>query len=170
MSQSYELIFLVLVPASLFDLWQYRVPNALHGAALLISLIGRFETQGLTGVLPWLSGIIIPFIICFIFYRCHVLGASDSKLLSVVGSFLGSTAVLRIMYDSLFAGAVMAVVKMILHRNMLSRFRHFFQFFLQCGENKNRSPYYDKKRDGEEAVIPFSVAISLAVLYELYVY
>ena len=44
MTLVYELIFLVLVPASLFDLWQYRVPNALCFAALVISLgqdIGR---------------------------------------------------------------------------------------------------------------------------------
>lgn len=34
MTLVYELIFLVLVPASLFDLWQYRVPNALCFAAL----------------------------------------------------------------------------------------------------------------------------------------
>lgn len=40
MTLVYELIFLVLVPASLFDLWQYRVPNALCFAALVISLIG----------------------------------------------------------------------------------------------------------------------------------
>ena len=33
MTLVYELIFLVLVPASLFDLWQYRVPNALCFAA-----------------------------------------------------------------------------------------------------------------------------------------
>ena len=41
MTLVYELIFLVLVPASLFDLWQYRVPNALCFAALVISLIGK---------------------------------------------------------------------------------------------------------------------------------
>ena len=60
MSQGYELIFLVLVPATLFDLWQYRVPNALHGAALIISLIRRLEMQGVQGLAPWFLGILIP--------------------------------------------------------------------------------------------------------------
>lgn len=56
MTLVYELIFLVLVPASLFDLWQYRVPNALCFAALVISLyrpsgqdIGRRVLSGLQG-------------------------------------------------------------------------------------------------------------------------
>ena len=168
MSQGYELIFLVLVPASLFDLWQYRVPNALHGAALIISLIGRLETQGMAGVYFWFLGIIIPFFICYFFYRCHMLGASDGKLFSVTGSFVGSTAVLHIMLYSLFAGAVMAVGKIILYRNGISRFRHFFQYISQNRDSRKQNPYYDKKRDGIEGVIPFSVAISAGVLWYFY--
>lgn len=168
MSQGYELIFLVLVPASLFDLWQYRVPNALHGAALIVSLIGRLETQGIAGIHFWFLGIIIPFFICYMFYRCHMLGASDSKLLSVTGSFVGSTAVLWILLYSLFAGAVMAAGKMILYRNGIDRFRYFFQYISQSRENRKQNPYYDKKRDGSEGVIPYSVAISVAVLWYFY--
>ena len=168
MSQSYELIFLVLVPASLFDLWQYRVPNALHGAALIISLIRRLEIQGVIGLYFWSLGIIIPFFICYFFYRCHMLGASDSKLFSVVGSFVGNRAILWIMLYSLFAGAAMAAGKIILHRNGISRLRHFFLYISQSRVNRQRNPYYDKKRDGEEGVIPFSLAISAAVLLYSY--
>lgn len=167
MSQGCELIFLVLVPASLFDLWQYRVPNALHGAALIISLIRRLQTQGVTGLFPWFLGIIIPFMICYLFYRCHMLGASDSKLFSVIGSFTGCEMVLRIMLYSLFTGAVMAVIKLILHRNALSRFRHFFHY-VSLGKNRKQNPYYDRKRDGDDGIIPFSIAISVAVLWCLY--
>lgn len=168
MSQGYELIFLVLVPASLFDLWQYRVPNALHGAALIISLIRRLETQGVTGLVPWVLGILIPFIICYLFYRCHMLGASDSKLFSVIGSFTGCETILRIMLYSLFTGAAMAAVKLVLHRNAASRFRHFFYYVSQGKKNREQNPYYDRKRDGDEGIIPFSIAISAAVLWCFY--
>lgn len=167
MSQSCELIFLVLVPASLFDMWQYRVPNALHGAALMISLIGRLETQGITGLLPWFLGIILPFFICYFLYRCHMLGASDSKLFSVVGSFMGYRAVLWIMLYSLFTGAFLAVGKILLYRNGRSRFRYFFSYISQDRYNRKQNPYYDRKRDGDEGVIPFSIAISTAVLWFL---
>ena len=51
MTLVYELIFLVLVPASLFDLWQYRVPNALCFAALVISLIGHLDRISAAGIL-----------------------------------------------------------------------------------------------------------------------
>ena len=130
MTLVYELIFLVLVPASLFDLWQYRVPNALCFAALVISLIGHLDRISAGGISFWLAGIIIPFSVSFIFYVCHVFGASDSKLISVIGAFLGFRAALRILVYSIFVGAIMALFKMIWRKNMFRRFRYLFQSFL----------------------------------------
>ena len=167
MSQGYELIFLVLVPASLFDLWQYLVPNALHGAALIISLIRHLETQGIQGLSPWFLGILIPFLISYLLYRCHVIGASDSKLFSVIGSFLGYDAALRILFFSFFTGAVMAVAKMIVCHSAGRRFRYFFQYISQKQNSHVCNAYYDRKRDGDEGIIPYSIAISLAVLWYL---
>lgn len=168
MFPGYELLFFVLVPASLFDLWRYQVPNALHGSALIISLLRRLETQGTAGLVPWFLGIIIPFFLCYMFYRCRMLGASDSKLFSVVGSFVGGRAVLQVMVFSLFTGAVMAVVKMLLCHNGISRFRHFFQYVTRSICNHRLDPYYDKEKDGEEGIIPFSIAISAAVIWCVY--
>lgn len=168
MSQGYELIFLVLVPASLFDLWQYRIPNVLHGAAIIISLIGRLETQGGQGFILWFLGILIPFLISYMLYRCHIIGASDSKLLSVIGSFLGSYAALYIMFLSFFAGAAMAVAKMIVHRNARRRFCYFFYYMIQGHKSNPSNTYYNRKRDGDGGIIPFSIAISLAAIWYLY--
>lgn len=167
MSQGYELIFLVLVPASLFDLWQYRVPNALHGAALIISLIGHLEIQGIQGLAPWFLGILIPFFCSYLLYRCHVIGASDSKLFSVIGSFLGSAAALHIIVFSIFPGAIMAVAKMLLCHSVKRRFRYFFQYYFQGKRFHQDNLYYVRERDGEEGVIPYSIAISVAVLWYL---
>lgn len=168
MFPGYELIFLVLVPASLFDLWRYQVPNVLHGSALIISLIRRLETQGIAGLFPWFLGIILPFILCYFFYRCRMLGAADSKLFSVVGSFVGGRAVLQVMIVSLLAGAVMAIAKILLCQNGVSRFRHFFQYVSQSLGNRRLEPYYNKEKDGDEGIIPFSIAISVAVLWCVY--
>lgn len=168
MFPGYELLFLVLVPASLFDLWRYQVPNVLHGSALIISLIRRLETQGIAGLLPWFLGIIIPFILCYFFYRCRMLGAADSKLYSVVGSFIGARAVLRVMIVSLLIGAVMAIIKILMYQNGASRFRHFYHYVSQSVSNRRLGPYYDKEKDGNEGIIPFSIAISVAVLWCVY--
>lgn len=60
-----EWILLVLLPASLFDIWRYRVPNALVIAALVISLVRHVEMQGLIGVGLWFIGIIVPFFLTY---------------------------------------------------------------------------------------------------------
>lgn len=137
-------------------------------SALLISLIRRLEVQGLTGIYPWLTGIIIPFILCYFFYRCRMLGASDSKMFSVVGSFVGIRLVLKIMVVSLFIGAVMAVVKMIIRNNFTRRFRQLSNYVIRCMKEKRITAYYDRNCEGEDGIIPFTVAISLAVLICVY--
>lgn len=168
MSLRYELIFFVLVPASLFDLRQYRVPNTLHFAALVISLIRHLDRLGVLGISFWLLGMIIPFSVSFILYVCHVLGASDSKLISVIGAFLGYKTALRILVYSIMIGAVMALVKMIRRKNIIRRFRYLFQYMKMDKKIRRKIPYYDIKRDGEEGVIPFCIAISIASLWEMF--
>ena len=150
MTLVYELIFLVLVPASLFDLWRYRVPNALCFAALVISLIGHLDRISAGGISFWLAG------------------ASDSKLISVIGAFLGFRAALRILVYSIFVGAIMALFKMIWRKNMFRRFRYLFQFIKSDKKTRNKNPYYDMRRDGEDGVIPFCIAISIAALWEIF--
>ena len=159
-----ELFFLVLLPASLFDISQYKVPNGLLVSALFISLFRRFQLQGFFGICPWLTGILIPFILCYFFYRCRMLGASDSKMFSVVGSFTGVNLLLKIMAFSIFIGAVMSVIKMILRKNFIKRFQYLWSYMLCVSQRKKWYPYYDREQEGEEGVIPFTVAISLAVL------
>lgn len=159
-----EILFLLLLTASLFDVSRYRVPNALLIAALIISLFGRFDAQGLYGLWLWLQGMIVPFILCYMFYRCRMLGASDCKMFSVIGSFVGLRLLCSIMVVSLFTGAAMAIIKMMIRQNFKSRFRRFFDYVHCCKQEKKLKKYYDRDREGDDGIIPFTVAISLAVL------
>ena len=134
----------------------------------MMSLIRRLEGQGLSGILPWLIGIIVPFILCYIFFRTRMLGAGDSKLLSVVGSFVDVSLLLQILLAALCIGAVMSVIKMAVCHNMIERFQKLFQYVSRCMQNHRLYAYYDWEHEGNEGVIPFSVAISLATLWYLY--
>lgn len=165
MFTGYELIFLLLVPASLFDLWRYRVPNALYGAILILSLFRQFEVQGLYGICLWLTGIIIPFILCFWFVRRRMFGAADSKLFSVVGSMAGISTILEIMLFSLLFGAVMAVGKLLIYRNGRACVCRIVRYIRGIQHSNSTPTYYDREVEGEGGIIPFTVAISLAVLW-----
>ena len=93
----YELVLLVLLPASLFDLSRYRIPNAVPVAGLIISLTRHLELQGITGFRLWLMGSIVPFILVYILFRLGVFGASDGKLAAAIGGFVGLPGILFIL-------------------------------------------------------------------------
>lgn len=163
----YIFVFLVLLPASLFDLSRYRIPNAFLVAGLLISLIRRLELQGLNSVWPWLAGMIIPLILYFILFRLRMFGASDGKFLAVVGSYVGFPGVFFVLFYSLVIGAFLSVIKMIYFHSFilrLSRLKAYVKGVINTGKI---TPYYDRKKDGDSSVIPFGVAIGFGTLVSM---
>lgn len=94
-----------------------------------------------------------------------MMGASDSKMFSVIGSFVGLRLLCSIMVVSLFLGAAMAIGKMILRNNFRSRFRRLFNYAACCVQEKRIIKYYDREQEGDDGIIPFVVAISLATLF-----
>lgn len=68
------------------------------------------------------------------------------------------------MVTALFFGAAMAIVKVIIRKNFFRRFRRLINYVTECMQEKEVLPYYDRKVEGEDGVIPFTIAISLATL------
>ena len=148
-------LILILILASLMDLQWYKVSNGLIVPALVTGLISRVYTQGIFGTVPWLMGVILPMILCSVLYLIRALGASDVKLFSVIGSFVTWQQLLAIMAGAVAAGAVMALGKMWMRRNMSYRFRYFFMYLYGCIQAKKLRPYYQLQVQGDEGVIPF---------------
>lgn len=144
------------------------MPNALIIAALIISLIRHFDAQGFFGVCPWLIGTVVPFILTFIFFKLRMFGASDVKIFSVVGSFTGVRTALQIMAVSLFAGAVMAVIAVVMRKNLRRRLSALHRYICECAKERKWKTYYDREREGDDGIIPFTVAITFAAILCLY--
>ena len=97
-----------------------------------------------------------------------MLGASDVKMFSVIGSFVSLRLLYSIMVVSLVLGAAMAIGKMILRKNFIRRFRQLFNYVNNYIWEKRVTPYYDRETEGEEGIIPFTVAISFATILCVY--
>ena len=160
----YIFVFLVLLPASLFDLSRYRIPNALLVAGLFISLFRRLELQGLNSVWSWLAGMIIPLILYFILFRLRMFGASDGKLMAVAGSYVGVPGVFFVLFYSLIVGAFLSVIKMIYLHNLTERMMCIKEYVNEIKNTGRITGYYDRKRYGESGVIPYGVAIGFGTL------
>ena len=159
-----ELLFLVLLPASLFDLYRYRIPNAIPVTGILIGLIRHLEQQGLNGVWPWLAGMIIPLFLFFLLHRWRVFGAGDGKLLAAVGSVVGVPRVFFVLFFSLVTGAFLSIIKMLFTGQIKTRWEHLYRYSCMVFRERKISPYYDREKEGDSGVIPFGVAISFGTL------
>ena len=158
----YGLIWLVLLPASLFDLSRYRIPNSIPVAGLVYCLVRHLELQGLVGIETWLVGMIVPGILYYFLFRLHAFGASDGKLMAVVGSLVGVPDIFTVIVFSIIVGALMGTIKLYLNGHLLVGLQGIYSYFsdIRCG---NIHPYC-KVLSKEDGVIPFSVAISIGVL------
>ena len=157
-----EFIFLVLLPASLFDLSRYSIPNVVSVAGLFISLIRHLELQGLTGVCPWLAGMVIPLFLYFFLYRLRMFGAADGKLFAACGSYVGLSGVFFVLFFSLVFGAFLSVIKLFIHRNAKERLTCLVTY-ARAVRVGGRLQAYTAVRSAD-AVIPFGVAIAFATI------
>ena len=158
------IVFLVLLPASLYDLYRYRVPNAIICAGLILSLCRNLLLYGVPGIWYFSLNGLIPFVVCFIFYLLHMFGAGDIKLFSIISSYYNFRFCFRVMILSLVIGALLSIFKMIQKKNFICRFRYFSDYMKQLSAGKMPGPYYERKESGDEGIIPFTICISLAVI------
>ncbi len=152
------------MPASLSDLSEYRIPSGLIHYGLFLSLLIRLWTEGAQGIFSWMLGAVIPLILCFVLYIFRMVGASDIKLFSIIGSFYSVTFCLRVMVVSVLLGAAMAVGKMLICHNARERFSYLMAYLSQLVITRRITPYYTRQEQGDQGVVPFVIAISFAVL------
>ena len=153
------MIFLVLLPAAICDMYCYQVPHIIIIMGLLLSLFNNFLTYGIVGVVYFIIGCIIPIIFCSFFYLLRMFGAADIKLISIICSYYSIYFGAHVVFYSLLVGALFSVLKIIRKRNLSRRFLYFKNYIRQICKEKKVIPYYATKKWEEDAVIPFSLCI-----------
>lgn len=106
----------------------------------------------------------IPFVVLFILYLLHVIGAGDIKLFSVVGGFLGVFQVVNIIILAFIIGAIMSVFQLFRYHILIYRMQYLANYIQTIVKEKKITPYYDSKEGSFKEVIPFTVAIAISVL------
>ncbi len=158
------MIFLVLLPASMCDLYCYRVPNVFVGIGFALCLYRNVCIYGAGGIGYALLKSLFPILLCLLFYKLRMIGAADIKLFSIISSYYSIVFCLRVMVVSVMIGAFFSIVKMIVYRNFFNRFRYFAEYIKAIVITKQPLKYYDRKQQGEDGIIPFTICISLAVV------
>lgn len=164
------LIFLLLL-ALIQDIKSYKISNFIIFTGYLLSLLFFHQDNEWTSIYKWICNIIIPIVILFPLFIIKVLGAGDIKLFSVIGGFFGITFTVNLMAISFVVGGVLSLIKLIRHKNLVTRFLVFLsyikEFHLKLTTNTIREfnyIYYDKSIEGREGIIHFALAIFIAFL------
>jgi len=109
----YLLLLGFLICAVYTDMTRTRISNRLIVSGLVLGFIFRIMTEGYMGVLFFVVNISIPVILLYLLFQVHALGAGDIKLFSMLGAFLSTEQVLKLMVLAFCVGALLGTCKII---------------------------------------------------------
>ena len=118
-----------------------KISNRLIVCGLIWGLVLKIWGNGYVGILYFILNITIPVVLLYLLFQMRALGAGDIKLFSVVGSFITTEQLIRVMLYSFVIAAILGMGKVL---------------YLHLGH---------RKQGGEKLTkIHFSIAILLAVI------
>jgi prepilin peptidase CpaA len=154
--------------AALLDWRSRRIPNWLTVPGLLSGVVVHALIGGWHGTLFALEGAGLALLILLPLVMLRALGAGDWKLMGAVGAFVGPVMFLFVLFGSILASGIMAIVQVyrtgrVLEtlKNMVTLVRGFFTF----GLKKNPQISLDNPR---LLKLPFGVAVAAATLVCFY--
>ena len=160
----WTLTLALTISAALLDWRSRRIPNWLTVPGFLSGVTLHVVLNGWQGLRFALVGGALALILLLPLVVLRALGAGDWKLMGAVGAFLGWKLFLFVMFGSILASGLMAMVQMIrvgrvaeTFRNMWTLLKGFFVF----GLKKNPQISLDNPR---LLKLPFGVAVAAATI------
>ena len=150
------------------DIKFYKIRNKVTLTFMSAGLITGFFIQGCRGVLNSFFGIIIPFILLFVFYALRMLGAGDIKLFCALGAIFGWKYIIVIIAYSFIAGGIIAIALMAKRRNARARFRHFCEYFKMVFLLQSFRPYTEFEDKEDKGKFRFAYAVFVGTLFFIF--
>ena len=146
----------------LSDLKWGRIPNLW----ILCGWLGGFALQisraGPAGILYFLQGAGLPFLLLGLLFFFRMLGGGDLKLLSALGGMMGASSVLYCLFWAFLFGALQSVLLMSCRHLWRQRFHYFFQYIRAYIKSGKRLPYRSPSFGAES--LHFSLPVLMSVL------
>ena len=114
------------VCAAISDVRERRIPNRLTYSAMIAGLLLQATLQGWKGLLLSVEGGLLFGGVFLLFYVVRAMGAGDVKLAAALGSIVGVSFALPVMFATAVAGAALAICIMVLSRRVIETLRNTF--------------------------------------------
>ena len=136
------------------------------GIGLTAGFFYQIIVNGSHGVLSFLTGAFVCFLIMFPLSMLRMFGAGDVKLVMVIGSFYGVSLTIKFLVVAFIMGAAISLGKMLKHQNLGVRLQYLANYFYVICTTKRLVKYgQDRIEEQEESVIHFAIPLGLAFLY-----
>lgn len=156
---------LVALLGAISDVRSARLPNRLTYSAVLAALVLRAAFGGWAGLKSGLLGIAIAGGIFCVLYVMGAMGGGDMKMMAAVGAWIGRTHILTVLIVIALAGGVLALVSIIVNRNLIQTARNAVRLVLfRFTAGLEPHPEMNVQAPGSRRV-PFGVAIAMGTLF-----
>ncbi len=165
------LLLVVMFGGAYYDVAEHRIPNwwclgaVISGAGFLGLTAAR--GTGALEVMGFFARAVAVTAVLFPLFLLRMMGAGDIKLMAIMAGYLGFSSGMRAIGFGCIIGAVLALLKMIMQRNLRNRLEFLFAYFKRLILTKEIVPYYRPERDGYGVVIPFAVCLLAGYLWFL---
>jgi prepilin peptidase CpaA len=163
----YILIILLLTISLYTDTKAYKIKNNVIVLFLLTGLIINYVYLGVNGIQIWFIGFIVPFIVLFILFVVRMIGAGDIKLISAIGGILGIEFLINASIYIITVAAIIAIIKMIRHKQFRSRLVYFYNYVLDIIVTKKVGSYCELKSEDKRYILRLSYAISGGTIIQI---
>jgi len=110
--------------AAITDVRTRRIPNRLTYSAMIAGLVLQGILYGWKGLLLSVEGCLLFGGVFLLFYLVRAMGAGDVKLAAALGSIVGISATVPVMFATACAGAALAVCFMVLSGRVVETLRN----------------------------------------------
>jgi len=154
---------LLAVIAGVLDWRSRRIPNWLTVPALAVGIVVNSWLRGWPGAKDSLLGVGLGLGLLLPFVLIRSLGAGDWKLIGALGAFLGPQRLLTVLFVTVLAAGIMALVLVIWKRRLLQTLRNIGR--LLASLLSFHLPGQELTLDNPQSTkVPFGVAVAAAVI------
>jgi prepilin peptidase CpaA len=111
---------LFLGSATYFDIRFSRIPNALILIGAGVALAQAVVVSGFSGLVSALSAGLLVFALCLPLFLGKIFGGGDVKLMTVLGLFTSTSAILTLFLSSLIWAAIFGLIYILVKRQTRS--------------------------------------------------
>ncbi len=143
----------------ILDFTTGKVSNKLILIGLLLSFVFTVVVNK-HSIIYYFLGVFLPIVLLLIIFVIGGIGAGDVKLFAVIGGFIGYQGVFQCIIVSFIFGAIIAIFKLLLERNLIKILRNISLYLFGIFQSKQIQTLEREKSN----TIHFTLPILFSVL------